>query len=78
MTIGAEAADRVQVTRAAHPDDPYRAAWHIRLDGDYLGTFGTLTAAASAMWAHTRLALPLPEREVLAYLRTVTGQGVSG
>ena len=73
MTIGADAGDRVEVTRAAHPEDPYRVAWHIRLDGEYLGTFGTLPAAASAVWARTRLSLPLGEKAVLAHLRAVTG-----
>jgi hypothetical protein len=46
---------RVRVIEGWHPSEPSRVGYNVKVDGDWLGTYGTLDGAATAATAHANL-----------------------
>lgn len=45
---------RVRVIEGRHPSEPSRPGYNLKVDGDWLGTFGTLDGAANAAASYVR------------------------
>jgi hypothetical protein len=47
-----DASGRVRVIEGWHPSEPSSVGYNVLVDGDWLGTFGTLDGATAAAAAH--------------------------